>query len=112
MTVKEAKSQYKKLLKKARPKLSDATMTVYTNNIFRVAKMKGLDTIPLTAGWLDNEALRKKVQKIETKIRRHLLTAVVVGLDAYGKERTGKWGQMLAKTSEEYQKQRNKRTVL
>ena len=91
--------------------MSDSSLNVYANNVLRVAKIAGLDAIPKSATWLDNDKLRTKIGKIETKIRRHLLTAVVVGLGAYGRERTGEWGKMLAKASEDYTRIRDNRKL-
>ena len=107
--MKRSKVEFKKRVKKARPSLGESTLTVYTNNLARVAKLAEKEAIPDTSGWLDDEALRKKVGKLDIKVRRHLLTAVVVALGAYGKERTGAWGKMLAEASEQYSKIRDKR---
>ena len=109
MAWKESKAAFKKLLKASRPKLSEASLTVYSNNLFRVAKLAGLDAIPSSRAWLNKPALKTEIKKIDVKVRRHLLTSIVVALGAYGQDRTGEWGKLLAKTSADYQKLRDER---
>ena len=55
--------EFKKKLAGVRKGLSESTLTVYTNNMHRVAtKFAGLEKIPETGAWLNKKELHKKIK--------------------------------------------------
>ena len=97
---------FRKKMAKVCANCTSATTDVYVRNTLRLAKLIGKDKIPKTGEWLTSAALFTVFEKLDLNKRRLLSTAAVKSLDAYGKKRGEKWGKLLAKAAEEYDRKR------
>ena len=96
-------------MKKVCGNCTEGSINVYVRNLYRLAKLAGKDKIPKTVRWLSSKKLMTKYEKEPLNIRRMLSIAAVKAMKMYGKESSGGWGEYLAKSTEEYEKQRDAR---
>ena len=85
------------------------TIQVYVRNLFRLAKLVGLEKVPKTAKWLNTKKLFTKFKSQPLNVRRMLSIAAVKGSKMYKQESSGQWGEALAKSTEQYEKERDAR---
>ena len=103
------RAQVTKMMTKVCSNCTEGTINVYVRNLFRLAKLAGLDTIPKKSGWLNKKPLVAKFKKEPLKVRRMLAVAAVKATKMYGDENSGGWGQMMADSTDEYEKNRDSR---
>ena len=97
------------MMKRVCTNCTEGTINVYVRNLFRLAKLAGLDTIPKKSGWLTKKTLVAKFKKEPLNVRRMLAVAAVKATKMYGDENSGGWGSMMADSTEEYEKGRDAR---
>ena len=103
------KEKVREKMKKVCGNCTESTINVYTRNLFRLAKLAGHENVPKTAKWLSSKALLEKFAKQPLNTRRLLSVAGVKGMSMYGKDTSGEWGPLMAKATEQYEKERDTR---
>ena len=91
---------------------TSSTITTYVHNVFRLARVhdsKITDTLPKGYKWINSPGLLQKVTKMKLGPRRILSLAAVKALHALGAPKAEKWSDMMKKSSEEYDSEREKR---
>ena len=97
------------MMKKVCTNCTEGTISVYVRNLYRLAALAGHKEIPKGAKWLASKSLFTKFGKQPLKIRRMLSIAGVKAMKMYGQENSGQWGTQLAKSTEQYEKERDER---
>ena len=91
---------------------TESTITTYVHNVFRLARVHDAqitDTLPKGHKWINSPGLLGKVTKMKLGPRRILSLAAVKALHALGAPKSEKWSDMMKKSSEEYDTEREKR---
>lgn len=103
------RNQVLKKMTKVCGNCTKSTIDVYVRNLFRLAKFAGKNGVPKDAKWLASKALLTKVSKEPLNVRRLLTVAGVKAMKMYDMDTSGEWGPLMAKATEEYEKQRDER---
>lgn len=96
-------------MKKVCGNCTESTISVYTRNLFRLAKLAGFEGIPKNAKWLASKSLMAKFAKQPLNVRRLLSVAGVKGMAMYKMDTSGEWGPLMSKATEQYEKERDAR---
>ena len=107
-----SRQEFRKKMESVCSRCTSSTITTYVHNVFRLARVhdsKITDTLPKGYKWINSPGLLQKVTKMKLGPRRILSLAAVKALHALGAPKAEKWSDMMKKSSEEYDSEREKR---
>ena len=85
-----------------------STVKTYKNNMKRLSRLAGFETVPVSGKWLKKKKLLKSFDKLSLSARRVLSVAAVKLSQMYKQEKPLEWTERLAKAAAEYDEEREK----
>ena len=88
---------------------TESTIKTYKNNMKRLSRLAGFETVPVSGKWLKKKKLLKSFDKLSLSARRVLSVAAVKLSQMYKQDKPIDWTERLAKAAAEYDDEREKR---